>query len=82
MSIPATVRALDATDRPGDAADHALDHDYEVKGTYPLSVTAVWSADVTLAGPGVSPVPVSIGAALLTSTRQYRVVEVVPVLLP
>ncbi|MCZ7535652.1 MAG: hypothetical protein M5T61_06760 [Acidimicrobiia bacterium] len=71
-----------ATDHPGDAEDHALDHDYEIKGTYPLSVTAVWTADVTLSGPGLPPVPVSIGTALLTSTRQYRVVEVVPVLLP
>ncbi|MCZ7536966.1 MAG: hypothetical protein M5T61_14400 [Acidimicrobiia bacterium] len=50
-----------ATDHPGDAEDHALDHDYEIKGTYPLSVTAVWTADVTLSGPGLPPVPVSIG---------------------
>ena len=66
----------------GDPDHHALDHTYEIKGTYPLSITAVWTAEVTLTGPALPPTSVPIGTAQLTSTRQYRVVEVVPVLLP
>jgi len=70
------------TSVPGDPEHHALDHTYEVKGTYPLSVTAVWVAEVALSGPALPPTPVPIGAAQITASRRYRVVEVVAVLLP
>ena len=67
---------------PGSPDDHALDHTYETKGIYPLAITAVWTAEVTITGPALPATPVPIGTAALTTTRQYQVVEVVPVLLP
>jgi len=79
---PGDGTGIHASALPGDPDHHALDHTYEVKGSYPLVITATWEADVALAGPALPPTPVPIGTAQLTSTRQYTVVEVVPVLLP
>jgi hypothetical protein len=61
----------------------AATHIYDRKGTYALSVSSLWDADVTMAGPGLAaPVPVAIGRAVLTATRDYPVVEVRSVLTP
>lgn len=71
-----------ASSGPGIPGTAGIRHRYEVKGTYPLRVSATWTAEVTLAGPGVAARPTPIGTAVVTSTREYRVVEVRSVLLP
>jgi hypothetical protein len=69
--------------RPGSKANPAATHLYDVKGTYELQAASVWQADVTMTGPGLStPVPVTIGTAVVSATRSYRVVEVRSTLLP
>lgn len=66
----------------GDPEHHAAEHLYEIKGTYELTVTANWEAELTLSGHGVTGHPVDIGTARLTTTRTYPVVEVRAVLVP
>jgi hypothetical protein len=74
-----TASAADA----GSAAHPAATHVYDRKGTYALSVASVWDAQVTMVGPGITtPVPIAIGRAVVTTTRDYPVVEVRSVLLP
>jgi hypothetical protein len=66
------------------SGDHpAATHVYDRKGMYSLSVGSVWDAEVTMVGPGITtPVPISIGRAVVTTTRDYPVVEVRSVLMP
>jgi hypothetical protein len=50
---------------------------------YELQTASVWEGDVTMTGPGIAaPLPVQIGRAVVTTARDYRVVEVRSVLLP
>ncbi len=72
-----------ATPAPGSRTAPAVTHVYDVKGDHALRVGAVWEATVTMTGPGLpAPVPVAIGSAVVTATRDYGVVEVRSVLLP
>jgi hypothetical protein len=55
----------------------AATHVYDVKGAYTISAASVWEAEVTMTGPLLpAPVPVGMGSAVLTSSRDYPVVEV------
>jgi hypothetical protein len=70
-----------ARDDGGSASNPALRHEYERTGSYPLSVTTIWSATVTVSGPGFAPLPTPIGEALLQGTYDYPVVQVRSVLI-
>jgi hypothetical protein len=67
---------------PGSPADPAVRHIYQTKGTYQLTVTGRWEADVVLSGPGLPGAGVPIGTAVLRSTFSYPVVEIRSVLVP
>ena len=67
---------------PGSEAEPAATHVYETKGTYTITVTARWTADFVLAGPGLPGRPTPMGAAVLRSTRDYPVQEVRGLLVP
>jgi hypothetical protein len=63
---------------PGTPDTPALRHTYETKGTYTLTATTTWRAEATMTGPGIDvPQPVDLGVASLTTTRTYRVNEVI-----
>ncbi len=64
----------------GTATAPALRHVYERTGTYPLSVTTIWRAAVTISGPGFAARPEPIGEALLAGAHDYPVVQVRSVL--
>jgi hypothetical protein len=64
----------------GTATAPALRHVYERTGTYPLSVTTLWSANVTISGPGFPARATPIGQALLSGEHDYPVVQVRSVL--
>jgi hypothetical protein len=93
FAVRGTARVVEVRVEPGDGAvlhapgggsatDPAVTHVYETKGRRPLRVTTVWVADVTMTGPGLrGGTPVSLGRALLSVERPYRVVEVRSVLL-
>ncbi|MCU1426293.1 MAG: hypothetical protein JWL83_293 [Actinomycetia bacterium] len=67
----------------GSSAAPAATHVYDVKGIYQLRVASVWEANVTMTGPGlVTPLPIAIGVAVVTSSRAYPVAEVRSVLVP
>jgi hypothetical protein len=66
----------------GSTAEPAVRHIYETKGTYQLTVTGHWEADVVLSGPGLPGAAVPIGTAVLRSTYSYPVVEIRAVLVP
>jgi hypothetical protein len=71
------------TDEAGTGDRPAATHVYDRKGTYPLAVSSLWEADVTMTGPGLlAPLPIAIGTAVVSSTRDYPVVEVRSVLVP
>jgi hypothetical protein len=61
---------------PGSAAEPAARFVYETKGTYEIEVTARWTADLVLTGPGLTARPTPIGSAVLRSTERYPVQEV------
>lgn len=61
---------------PGSAAEPATRFVYETKGTYDIEVTARWTADLVLTGPGLTARPTPIGSAVLRSTERYPVQEV------
>jgi hypothetical protein len=68
---------LATTFAPGDDVHPAATHRFVRKGAHALSVSTVWQATVTLAGPGgVAPVPIDLDTAVLTATVDYPVVEV------
>jgi hypothetical protein len=60
----------------GDADDPAAAHVYERRGTYRLRAGALWTATVTVSGPGLPATTIDLGSALVTVERDYRVVEV------
>jgi hypothetical protein len=60
----------------------AVRHVYETKGSYQLTVTGRWEADVVLSGPGLPGAAVPIGTAVLRSSYGYPVVEIRAVLVP
>jgi hypothetical protein len=64
----------------GRAGAPALQHVYERTGSYPLSVTTIWSANVTISGPAFPARATPIGEALLAGTHDYPVVQVRSVL--
>jgi hypothetical protein len=64
----------------GSAAEPAVRHTYETRGIYWITVTAVWGADVVLAGPDLPGAPVSIGTAVVRNALQYPVMEIRSVL--
>lgn len=64
----------------GDADQPALQHVYERTGRYPLSVTTIWAATVTMTGPGFANRPTPIGQARLRATHDYPVEQVRAVL--
>ena len=66
----------------GSEADPAARHVYETKGTYTVTVTARWVADLVLSGPGLPSRPTPIGTAVLRSTADYPVQEVRALLVP
>jgi hypothetical protein len=75
--------AATTTVAAGTAARPATTHVYERKGAYTLAVSSVWEAAVTMTGPGIpTPLPIAIGTAVVSSTRDYPVVEVRSVLVP
>lgn len=61
---------------PGSAAEPATRFVYETKGTYDIEVTARWTADLVLTGPGLTARPTPIGSAVLRSSERYPVQEV------
>jgi hypothetical protein len=93
FTVRGTAHVVELRVEPGDGAvvrapgggsvdEPAVVHVYETKGRRPLRVTAVWEGDVTMTGPELrGRAPVSLGRALLTVERPYRVVEVRAVLL-
>ncbi len=60
----------------GSLAHPALSHVYETKGTYTVEVAAIWTATVTMTGPGIVARRTPIGTAWLTVSGDYPVVEV------
>jgi hypothetical protein len=62
--------------RPGSEIDPAARFIYETKGTYRITVTARWEADLVLSGPGIPGRATPIGSAVLRSEHDYRVREV------
>jgi hypothetical protein len=71
------------TTAPGTPSHPAATHVYERKGEYTVAVGSVWDADVTMTGPGIpTPLPIAIGTAVVSATRDYTVVEVRSVLVP
>jgi hypothetical protein len=67
---------VDATG-PGTEDAPAARHTYETKGTYTLTVTAVWQAEATMTAPGITtPVTVDLGTATITTTQPYEVHEI------
>jgi hypothetical protein len=68
---------LGATVAPGDDVQPAATHRFARKGAHTLSMSTVWQATVTMAGPGgAAPVPIDLDTAVLTATVDYPVVEV------
>jgi hypothetical protein len=68
---------LAATAGPGDDAQPAAIHRFARKGPHTLSVSTVWRATVTMAGPGgIAPVAIDLDTAVLTVNVNYPVVEV------
>ncbi len=66
-----------ASDVGGSEADPPARHTYETKGPYVLSVSSTWTATFTLTGPNLSvALPVDVGTVAVTTTRDYRVVEI------
>jgi hypothetical protein len=61
---------------PGSEAEPAARFVYEIKGTYDIEVTARWTAELVLTGPGLTARPTPIGAAVLRSSERYPVQEV------
>jgi hypothetical protein len=68
--------------RAGSEADPAARYVYETKGTYEVVVTARWTADFVLSGPGLPSRPTPMGSAVLRSTSEYPVQEVRGLLVP
>ena len=66
----------------GSEAEPAARHVYETKGTYTVTVTARWVADLVLTGPGLPSRPTPIGTAVLRSSAEYPVQEVRALLVP
>ncbi len=65
------------SDVGGSEADPPARHTYETKGPYVLSVSSTWTAAFTLTGPNLSvALPVDVGTVAVTTTRDYRVVEI------
>jgi hypothetical protein len=61
---------------PGSEAEPAARFVYEIKGTYDIEVTARWTAELVLTGPGLAGRPTPIGSAVLRSSERYPVQEV------
>jgi hypothetical protein len=69
------------TTTAGNASTPAARHVYETKGAYVLRIAALWRGQFVMTGPGiVTPVPVDLRTAQLTTTRAYRVAEIRSVL--
>jgi hypothetical protein len=60
----------------GSEAEPAARHTYETKGTYTVTVSSVWTAEVSVVG---GP-PLDIGRATMTAAVEYPVIEIVPIL--
>lgn len=69
-------------DHAGSEADPAGRYVYETKGTYEVVVTARWTADFVLSGPGLPARSTPMGSAVLHSNAEYPVQEVRGLLVP
>ncbi len=69
-------------DHAGSEADPAAVHVYETKGTYEIVVTARWTADFVLTGPGLPARATPMGTAVLRGSTEYPVQEVRGLLVP
>lgn len=67
-----TVRRVDG----GRADAPAVAHVYERRGDVQLRAGARWVATVTVSGPDLPPTTIDLGAAIVTVSRDYHVVEV------
>ena len=67
---------LTESESGGSVDQPAVSHRYEAKGTYRVLVASVWSATVTMSGPGFVGRPTAIGQAIITDAIDYPVVEV------
>lgn len=71
------ARSRRASTTGGSEADPPARHTYETKGPYVLQVASTWTATFALTGPSViTPIPVDTGTLAVTTTRDYRVVEI------
>ena len=63
--------------RAGGPTDPAVTHIYEKTGTYRLGVATLWSAGAVITGPGITfPFTLDLGTALVTSGRDYPVIQI------
>jgi hypothetical protein len=70
------------TGTPGSATAPAASHVYETKGTYRIEITARWTAEFVLSGPGLPARPTPMGSAVLRASLDYGVQEIRALLVP
>ncbi|HKE99217.1 MAG TPA: hypothetical protein VKG45_09845 [Actinomycetes bacterium] len=57
-------------------------HTYQARGTYQLTLTAVWNGSYTYTGNGITPQTIPLGEVRIAQTRAYPVIEIRSILTP